>query len=57
MVKIKDFTLALQNLGGGMWPPVPYTPGAHVPYIKSYSSAGLSLSLIMVLLKTDLGFW
>ena len=28
MVKIKDFTLASQNLGG-TWPSVPYTPGAH----------------------------
>ena len=31
MVKIKDFTLASQNLGGHVPPPpVPYTPGAHV---------------------------
>ena len=29
MVKIKNFTLASQNLGGGHLPPVPYTPGAH----------------------------
>ena len=29
MVKIKDFPLASQNLGGGIWPPVPYTPGTH----------------------------
>ena len=29
MVKIKDFTLASQNLGGGHVPPVPYAPGAH----------------------------
>ena len=28
MVKIKDFTLASQNLGWQV-PPVPYTPGAH----------------------------
>ena len=35
MVKIKDFTLASQNRGGGHVPPplraaVPNTPGAHV---------------------------
>ena len=30
MVKIKDFTLASQNLGGALAPPpVPYTPGAY----------------------------
>ena len=28
MVKFKDFTLASQ-IWGGIWPPVPYTPGAH----------------------------
>ena len=33
MVKIKDFTLASKNLGGGGHvPPVPYTPPAHVQY-------------------------
>ena len=29
MVKIKDFTLASQNGGGGHVPLVPYTPPAH----------------------------
>ena len=38
MVKIKDFTLASQNLGGGHVPPVPYTLGAH-----AYNNAFLQL--------------
>ena len=38
MVKIKDFTLALQNLGGGHVPPVPYTPGAHDHYSSTKKS-------------------
>ena len=29
MVKIKDFTLASKNLGGGRGPPVPYSTPAH----------------------------
>ena len=29
MVKIKDFTLASKNLGGGHVPPVPYRTPAH----------------------------
>ena len=39
MVKIKDFTLASQNLGGGgIWPPVPYTPGAHACHSREESA-------------------
>ena len=33
MVKIKDFTLASQNLWGHV-PPVPYTPGAHASNLE-----------------------
>ena len=40
MVKIKDFTLASQNLEGHVPPPpVRYTPGAHGGTGRSASSA------------------
>ena len=41
MIKIKDFTLASQNLGGARAPPpVPYTPGAHAPKLKANGCYG-----------------